>query len=129
MSDLTINSTLQTASTARKVNEASASAANAPAPQVTNVIQAGEYTSSKGMIDSEAGMYVVQFRDSKTGAVNMQYPAKKAASEYRKTATTVETQAHADAAPGPAPAQSAPAETSAHPGESKMSSDTGSSQT
>lgn len=126
MSDLTINTTLSTASTARRVSDTSSSAASASSPQVTNVIKAGEFTSAKGVIDSEAGMFVVQFRDSKTGAVNMQYPAKKAASEYRKTASAVEAQTHADAAPGPTPAQSAPAESSSHPGEAKMAApDTG----
>ena len=104
MSDLTINTSLQTASSPQRNNTSSASAASASAPKVENVIKAGEVSSMKGTIDTQAAMYVVQFRDAETGDVRMQYPSKKAATEYKKTAETVERSSDSPApAPTPAP--------------------------
>ncbi|MBL6931046.1 MAG: hypothetical protein ISR46_06045 [Rhodospirillales bacterium] len=105
MSDLTINTSLQTRSSPLRSQSSSASATTVSAPKVDNVIKAGEYTAMKGTIDTDAAMYVVQFRDAETGAVHVQYPSKKAAVEYKKTAEVVESKSET---PAPAPAPSTP---------------------
>jgi hypothetical protein len=111
MVNLTINAAMQTVNTAQRSVARSASIVSGPPPAIDSVIKAGQYISSKGVIDSAAGIYVVQFRDSETGAVKMQYPAKQAANVYKKTASTVESNAGAPATVAPAPVAPAPAAT------------------
>jgi len=79
-------------------------------------------TSPKGTIDSNSGLFIVQFRDG-DGQVTAQYPAPKAASAYKHGAAvnTAETAPNSGggaqvssapaAAPAAAPATSAPAPT------------------
>jgi hypothetical protein len=123
MSDLTINGALQAASTQQRNTVSSASVTVAPAAQETNVIRAGEYSQLKGTIDTSAALYVVQFRDSESGEVHMQYPSKAAASAYQKTSKTIEPHADVEA---PVQTQTPAAQTSSapapHAGEAKMTS-------
>ncbi|MEE9544740.1 MAG: hypothetical protein V3V55_03980 [Rhodospirillales bacterium] len=46
---------------------------------------AESFSFSKGQIDPETGVYVILLRDSATGEVRVQIPAKRAASNYRKS--------------------------------------------
>ncbi len=109
MTDLTISTTTPAAAQVQRNNASSVTAVSAPTPQVAPVIKAGEFSQMKGTIDNEA-MYVVQFRDSESGEVRMQYPSEKAASAYQKTADVVEAK-HETVAPAPAPTtSSAPSE-------------------
>jgi len=124
MTDLTINTTTSAAAQVHRNNASSVAAVSAPAPQAAPVIKAGEFSQMKGTIDNDA-MYVVQFRDSESGEVRMQYPSKKAASAYQKTAEVVEAK-HETAAPAPAPTtSSAPSEHAG--GEKAASIDSGTS--
>ncbi len=49
---------------------------------------AESFSFSKGQIDPETGVYVVLLRDRVTGEVQTQIPAKRAASNYRKSQST-----------------------------------------
>jgi hypothetical protein len=100
MTDLTINTATPAATAINRNTTSSVAVVSAPANQVSNVIKAGEYSQVKGTIDSDS-MYVVQFRDGDSGEVRMQYPSKKAASAYQKTASVVDSKSEA---PAPAPA-------------------------
>lgn len=116
MSDLTINTTMQTTASMHRNNAGSQASASTPAPQATNVIKAGEFTQMKGTINSDS-MYVVQFRDSESGEVQMQYPSKTAATAYQKTATVVEAKSDS-----PAPAPTTSPAPSTHEGGDKVAS-------
>ena len=88
MSDLTINTTLRDVNTvpsrpSRSGNEGE----EKTAPEPGKVPPPSEFLSSpKGKIDSDSGMFVVQFRD-KDGKVTMQYPPDKAAHEYARSSS------------------------------------------
>lgn len=126
MTDLTISTATPAAAAMKRSNTSSVAAVSAPPAQVSNVIKAGEYSQVKGTIDSDS-MYVVQFRDGESGEVRMQYPSKKAASAYQKTASVVESKSDAPT-PAPAPAPTTDSAPAPDAGGAKAASiDTGSS--
>lgn len=72
------------------VPKATAVVSNSPAQAAPS----GVFVSSpKGSIDAASGIYVIKFRDSRSGEVTMQYPAEKVVHEYRKSADVVVKQA------------------------------------
>ncbi len=87
MSDLSINTTLPgTNSMPSRTAASSGGGTPAPAPAKNPVPVPSEFiTSPKGTIDSNSGMFVVQFRDG-DGKVTMQYPAPKASFAYKRSA-------------------------------------------
>jgi len=88
MSDLTINTTLRDAnSIANRSAPAEKSSESPPTAAPSKVSKPSEvHSSPKGTIESNSGLFVIQFRDG-DGTVKMQYPAKKAAHEYEKSSS------------------------------------------
>ncbi len=76
----------------------------APVVKKVESIQPADFVSSpKGRIDSDSGLFVIQFRDRSSGEVTMQFPSEKAAGVYKKAESLVETSAVAKSAPTPDP--------------------------
>jgi len=88
MSDLTINATLRNAgSMASRPVSSGKDGGEVPAASTSKVPSPDEFhTSPKGSIDSNSGLFVIQFRDG-DGSVTMQYPSSKAAHEYSKNSS------------------------------------------
>jgi len=102
--------------TARPAAKASSPTA-APAAKPA-AIQPAEFVSSpKGRIDSDSGMFVIQFRDRSSGEVTMQFPAEKAAGVYKKAESLSTSGTSGQSAPAPSPVT--PPTTAPAPQESK----------
>jgi len=115
MSDISINTTLRGTSSmpSRSVSSSGGGGGSVSTPSPIPV--PGQLiTSPKGTIDSNSGMFVVQFRDN-DGKVTMQYPAPQASSAYKQGAAVNSSAAasqgggHTSSAPAPQAQSSASA--------------------
>ena len=116
MSSLNISSALPSASQQPSQHAVEAKVSEnlvQSAPKATDFSE--RYSSPRGTVDPESGMYVLQIRDGESGDVKNQYPSKQVVRAYEQQASISQDAAPAvksDAASGSVPA---PAVSSSEP--------------
>ncbi len=63
---------------------------DSPSKSVTSV--SPQFVSPKGSVDPQSGVYVTEVRDTGTGKVTFQYPAKKVVDAYARSPETEQAQ-------------------------------------
>ncbi len=107
MLDVDVKSTQASHYTASRPTAKVSNPAEAPVVKKVETIQPADFISSpKGRIDSDSGLFVIQFRDRSSGEVTMQFPFEKAAGVYKKAEALVEAGPVAKSAPAPDPVSS-----------------------